>query len=242
MRAAQCCREACSGTLLYIILFIAVGVGTPSRARAQVCNLAALTQCQREANDIVCIRGDDPPICWTNKQKQHDLCFRNYGCTSGICCPGDVCRDLANDISNCGACRHACTAVPNGIAVCTAGQCGVTCQAGYKSCSDGSCRLGGCPAVCGDHLCSAPEDHSTCPQDCPAPPPHCDSFRLQTGGSDSWPLLGNVNVMNCKIDFFFHDSCKAIAADGHCYSWSNVVWQLPRSATRCGGDLTRCPR
>ncbi len=70
------------------------------------------------------------------------------------------CRDLANDLSNCGACGKTCATVPNATPLCTTGACGFTCDTGFDDCdsdaSDGcetslltdGANCGACGKVC----------------------------------------------------------------------------------------------
>lgn len=53
--------------------------------------------------------------------------------------PGGPCdADLAHSNENCGACGHACTAGPNGLAVCVDGGCAIACTAPFADCDDAS--------------------------------------------------------------------------------------------------------
>src|SRR5258706_1583514 len=55
--------------------------------------------------------------------------------TSCVCLNGQtncngVCKDLSIDPNNCGTCGHVCNAT-NGTAFCSAGACGISCNAGF---------------------------------------------------------------------------------------------------------------
>ena len=64
------------------------------------------------------------------------------GCGFGTTCCDGVCRNLANDPTNCGSCGTECSSAEP---VCTGGSCvQATCEAGVE-CTDGTC--------CGDYCC-----------------------------------------------------------------------------------------
>lgn len=87
-------------------------------------------------------------------------------CDAGLtCCSSPpfglrVCRNLMSDVSNCGTCGHACTAVPppHMVNACFSGSCGLQCAAGWGDCSTywGGCETqlntltncGGCGTTC----------------------------------------------------------------------------------------------
>ena len=57
-------------------------------------------------------------------------------CPAGqMSCPTG-CKDLQRDVLNCGSCGNACPApaAGTGIATCTSGQCGFSCNSGYLEC------------------------------------------------------------------------------------------------------------
>ena len=59
-------------------------------------------------------------------------CSANGECYNNACC-SNTCRNLTNDVSNCGACGLACTN-PHGTTACVAGACAPSCSGGWGSC------------------------------------------------------------------------------------------------------------
>jgi hypothetical protein len=63
-----------------------------------------------------------------------------YYCGGAFVLPQD-------DVNNCGACGHACTAGDHGTAFCESGACGVRCDAGYMLAANGECGSVSSPGV-----------------------------------------------------------------------------------------------
>jgi hypothetical protein len=59
-------------------------------------------------------------------------CTVNADCLNNACCAG-ICRNLANDVNNCGVCGRACVN-PHGATACIGGTCSPTCTNGFASC------------------------------------------------------------------------------------------------------------
>jgi hypothetical protein len=87
-------------------------------------------------------------------------------CAEGSVACGETCVQTKADPKNCGVCGHVCAKPVNGAAVCSAGQCGESCNTGYVRCA-GACvneaadpkNCGGCGvscnagATCGSGVC-----------------------------------------------------------------------------------------
>lgn len=97
---------------------------------------------------------------------------------NGTTCCGDACRNLTNDILNCGACGHACTGTHP---FCNAGTCqeapcadpGLACKNGFccgqVCCADGQlcCDVAGPGPSAGPKCVDAAANGGTCPVGCP---------------------------------------------------------------------------
>lgn len=76
---------------------------------------------------------------------------------------GASCVDLQHDVSNCGACAHACTSLEGGGPHCEHGSCAITCAAGLMACDEhcldvesDATHCGDCKKICKkDEICSA---------------------------------------------------------------------------------------
>jgi hypothetical protein len=78
-----------------------------------------------------------------------DECAGQFG-LFGDCCDG-TCRNLHNDVNNCGECGNVCPspAIANAIALCDSGQCTTACTAGFTLCGGGCVPLATDEANCG---------------------------------------------------------------------------------------------
>jgi hypothetical protein len=107
-----------------------------------------------------CVRTDNDPA---NCGACGTACAENQVCGLSQCltsCPEDMtgcdgsCVDLQTDPMHCGTCEGACAAGDNAHATCTAGQCGVECDAGFASCdidpTDCEINVDSDPANCGE--------------------------------------------------------------------------------------------
>ncbi|MAQ17631.1 MAG: hypothetical protein CMN30_22895 [Sandaracinus sp.] len=142
-------------------------------------------------------------------------------CASGTCaiamctgtfqdCDGDPmtgCEvNAATSLLHCGACGNACPADPaNAAPVCTAGACGLVCDAGYRDCNgdiadgcevrlDSPTSCGSCGTVCGvtRPLCAARPDGSyACVADCDAGQTSCTNALGDTTCVDLTSDIGN---------------------------------------------------
>jgi hypothetical protein len=83
--------------------------------------------------------------------------------------------DYQTDLKNCGSCGNVCTAPANGVATCTAGNCGFTCNAGFKPCGAACIPTASC--------CDA--------SDCTSTPDRCHTINGATcdKGVCKYPLL-----------------------------------------------------
>ena len=132
-----------------------------------------------------------------------------YGCVSSCTAPtpmqcGSNCVDPQSDTDNCGTCGNICPVPTNGVPSCTAGVCGVVCDAGFHLCS-GACVSNSAVATCGAR-CSA----------CPAPP-HASascvggsacSFMCLPGYAD----CNGVASDGCEADLSSPSTCGACSA------------------------------
>ncbi len=60
---------------------------------------------------------------------------------------------------------------------------------------------------------------------------HCHTFQLQNVSTD-WPT--GIDVMNCKVSFFFTTDCKGVANDGCKWDWTEYGFTgVSTSRTRC---------
>ncbi|PIV99763.1 MAG: hypothetical protein COW42_10000, partial [Deltaproteobacteria bacterium CG17_big_fil_post_rev_8_21_14_2_50_63_7] len=87
-------------------------------------------------------------------------------------------------MSNCGSCGNVCPVPANGIATCSSGQCGISCDTGYTACS-GKCvslltdkdNCGYCGVKCGtNQVCS----NGTCVVTCPTGTTNCGGNCVDT--------------------------------------------------------------
>jgi hypothetical protein len=161
-------------------------------------------------------------------------------CGSGMVCSGGMCSaDCAGAETNCGGscvvvgehrahcagCDMPCPAWPNGMATCSAGACGGTCNAGFEDCdgtpangceadlsADGDC--GACGMTCALSNASATCNGGTCEIDA------CDSGYVDCDGMDG-------------------DGCEAtLGTDAHCGACGDACAGtdacLSGSCTSCG--------
>jgi hypothetical protein len=144
-----------------------------------------------------------------------------------------ICKDLANDVTNCGACGNVCPTRANSTPVCSNGRCGYVCQTGYADCN--ASAADGCETNLNTNVghCGA------CGNACPTPAnatPYC---------------LGGVCGATCNAGYA---DCNGNAADGceanlltstrHCGACG--VACLPgetcaNGQCTCGSLGSRCP-
>jgi hypothetical protein len=85
----------------------------------------------------ICTTPGSTPVC-TNGSCGHGTCGAGFDDCDGN--PQNGCEtNLGSDPAHCGSCGTACSAPPNGSAVCNAGVCGVSCSPGFASCGTSTC-------------------------------------------------------------------------------------------------------
>jgi hypothetical protein len=98
----------------------------------------------------------------------------DVACAATLC--GTACVDLQTDPNHCGACDMRCPTIPNSVATCTGGTCGLTCTMGWHMCGS-ACVSDMSVMTCGTSCtpCTAPANAT----------PTCDGmacgFRCNTG-------------------------------------------------------------
>jgi hypothetical protein len=149
-----------------------------------------------------CVRTDNDPA---NCGACGTACAENQVCGLSQCltsCPEDMtgcdgsCVDLQTDPMHCGTCDGACSAGDNAHGTCTAGECGVECDAGFDSCDVD-------PSDCEINIDSDPENCGVCGTGCIAranAAPSCTAGVCGLGACD-------VGFDNC--DGFEETGCEA---------------------------------
>lgn len=138
-------------------------------------------------------------------------CAASAACTSGYCC-GAACRDITNDVANCGGCGTVCPS-QNATASCTSGNCGLTCNPGFKNC-DG---LGsnGCEINTGTNVSNCGNCGNVCPSANATP----------TCSAGSCGLVCNTGFLNCD----------GVGANGCETNTTNTVTACGNCSTVCAG-------
>jgi len=196
--------------------------------------------CTAPANgSVTCTSGSCVSTCNAGYKLCNGSCIPNDQCCGGCpagqtCCNGTTCVNANTDPANCGACGHTCTAPANASATCSGGNCGFTCNAGYKLCN-GSCIAndqccGGCPAgkICCNGVCS----DSDCPcgrvkisnGTCVTP---CNGFGDCPGSRCAEDISGQSYCW--QGEFTFDDTCSddSGCAQGYfCYFFGNCIQAL----------------
>jgi hypothetical protein len=118
------------------------------------------------------LKGKDPcqTFCKCRNKAQQNACLAACkacnGDTRRLCgaCGTYYCADLANDVSNCGACGHVCAPPgPYELAACVNGRC-------ISECVDGAVRCSGtCTSLDWD-----PDNCGACGKVCPVWAPYCN--------------------------------------------------------------------
>ena len=115
------------------------GFGNCNGSAADGCETDVTTAANCGACGVTCAADGGSPVC-TSVANGVWACTSGCGNAPPTKCSG-VCKDLQNDLANCGACGNDCTALPNvvGSAVsCQAGACVVpasACQPGFGNCN-----------------------------------------------------------------------------------------------------------
>jgi hypothetical protein len=132
--------------------------------------------------------------------------------------------NLQSDPAHCGVCTTMCPLRMNAVAVCTAGTCGYTCNAGYADCN----------GVAGDG-CEIPTN--TDPNNCGVCGTAC------TGALNAPPTcIGGSCIFTCASGWA---DCNMIHSDGceinvntnpnHCRTCTNVCTSVPNASPTCMG-------
>ena len=192
-------------------------------------------------------------------------CRTSEICSAGPCqCPGTsgtwctrlgACRDLANDSANCGGCGVTCTGTfANATAGCTAGTCGMRCNALYGDC-DGSTANGcersvvndvmncgacghQCPmgASCASGVCACPGGQVACGNRCVAlqsDAVNCGACGVACGGSYA-NAMPTCTAGACRIACNAgYSDCDGLAANG-------CETRTLDSTANCGGCGRAC--
>lgn len=118
------------------------------------------------------VKGKDPcqTFCKCRNKAQQNACLAACKACSGdtrrLCgaCGSYYCADVANDVSNCGACGHVCPPPgPWEVGTCVDGRCTYRCMEGTVRCN------GICTALNSD-----PNNCGACGNVCPESAPYCD--------------------------------------------------------------------
>jgi hypothetical protein len=140
--------------------------------------------------------------------------------TDGAC--AGACRDLSQDVKNCGECGRSCPSVPNGEAVCSAGKCETRCRTNYHACGN-SCLSDFSPQSCGNRCtpCAAPKNgtaecrNSSCWVTCDAGHRFCNGECpvCPANANQTYCGSGNVCLATTCADGFY-------PCAGGCCAWS----------------------
>jgi hypothetical protein len=159
-------------------------------------------------------------------------------CGAGLSNCGGVCRDLSNDLANCGACGRACTAGQ----VCSAGTCVVSCGAGLSNCG-GVCRdldvdnrnCGMCGRACAAGTACA---NGVCEVSCGAGLSNCAGVCRDT---QSDPAHCGMCGRACATgQVCARGVCALLCGTGQTACGGACV-DLQTDASNCGVCGTRCP-
>ncbi len=146
-------------------------------------------------------------------------------CVRGQQLCGGTCRDIMNDISNCGSCGNACPAPDAGtLRSCSGGQCSATCIPHYADCDGNS--LNGCEI----NTFTDPNNCGYCHNVCPSAmgTAQCDSGTCK--------ITCNPGFANCNGGV--SDGCETnIKFDANnCGSCGNKCPSIGGAAPRCEGN------
>ncbi len=123
------------------------------------CMASGSTSCVDGVIVDSCTPGTPSTETCDGRDNDCDLSVDEGGVCSGPSCDGpgeelcnDICVNLSNDISNCGACGNSCPMFQG----CVNGSCQAPCSLGTQRCPDGVCRLV-CPVSCdpGETACGS---------------------------------------------------------------------------------------
>jgi hypothetical protein len=94
---------------------------------------AAIHQCVHCVADADCGPGT---ICDASGGVCVAGCTPSHDCAAGQTCCGDACRDLTNDLANCGTCDNACPPLDNADGKCVGGMCTLQqCRPDFVDCN-----------------------------------------------------------------------------------------------------------
>lgn len=143
------------------------------------------------------------------------LCSFGAQCSSGACCSG-VCRDLATDADNCGACGTVCHLNAGTSAnACTSGTCAPTCNGAWGNC-DGN----------GANGCETPLDTLT---DCGACGAACS-----LANADASCGTGTCELASCNIGYASCDGSSATGCETPLSGWANTCGTAQDLGSTCG--------
>lgn len=177
------------------------------------CNGLASDGCESDRNrpatcgacDVSCAGGT--PFCM--ETDTGETCVER--CEEGSTACEGSCVDLTSDPRHCGTCDRACTAPPNAVATCMAGDCAFECDPGYADC-DGD-PANGCESMLREL------DHcGRCGERCERP------------GAVASCATGTCQMLGCAPLF---GDCDGDPGNG-------CEEDLSSSLTRCGGCDTAC--
>jgi hypothetical protein len=235
--------------------------------------------CGPSGNSFACVSGcpaSAPTLCGTscaNLASDNAHCgMCAIACAGGRTCQSSTCACVApqtdcsgncystqSDATHCGAACTNCPVPQNGLATCTMGQCGMSCNAGFDACggttpcqydtngdpahcgpncvacaapphSMATCTMGGCGYVCSDAF-STCGGTTACAYDTNNDPTHCGA------NCTNCPVPSNGSAtctmgqcgMSCDPGF---SSCGGTAA---------CAYDTNNDPIHCGAGCTNCP-
>lgn len=142
--------------------------------------------------------------------------------------------------ASCGARCAACPGDPNGVATCTAGTCGLTCNGGALSCQNlcAACPVGAATFQCAGAACQATAciaGRLLCGDQCPACP--TGAATTQCSGSSCAAATCQSGRLACQGEC---PSCPALATATGCLANTCVATACAAGSVVCGGACVPC--